>query len=245
MRCGLLVVIASLLGGCAAMPPPSPWDEKGSYQNEGYKPAGKEVGGAGVAGWQGRDFCRDLANRAQKRAGVWNGMGWGFTVGAGVATAVTTVSLGTEDKPGEFRQGLNLALPLVAGLLSTGAVAFFDRGRDVDTVAAKATNGANTTEDKVAAQKCNEALAEWNSTRSESQDHAMAYLEQGMLKEKVEAAELRKKVAEAEAEAAKAETAKAEAEKAKAKAEAEATAARLEAEKAKKAEAPAEQAPPQ
>ena len=137
-----------------------------------------------MPGYHGRDFCRDLTNRAQKRAGIWAGLGWTFSIGAGVATAAGTVSLATEDDPSRVRQGFNIGMPILAGLLSTGAVALFDREADLDAAAGASAAAVNATEDEAAARACNEALGDWNSARSRANERAIQYLDKEVKAEK-------------------------------------------------------------
>jgi hypothetical protein len=168
------------LSACgAAIPPTYPWKPNGQYRNDGYTPSGAtKPGTPGDPGYGGRDFCRDLANRAQVRAGRWNGAAWAFTLTAGAAAAAGAVSIATSDDPGNVRKGFNTAAPLLSGLLSTAAFALFERQKSLDALAATASAAVNAKKDQAAAIACNEAIADWNAARANVVERAIKQLDE-------------------------------------------------------------------
>jgi hypothetical protein len=160
------------LPGCTALPPAHFYEgPQSTYENAGYLPQGKEgkasVGTPGPAGYAGRDFCRDVENRARVRAVEQDTAGWAFGIAAVVALGAGTALTASADSPSDERRVGDAALPLVGAALGYVAFEAFARGKDAGELTSR-TASSLTMDDKAANDACNNALAAWSSSRTET-----------------------------------------------------------------------------
>lgn len=158
--------LALALAACGSLPPAHIYSGgKLGYINDGYKPEGREVGAIGAPTNEGRDFCRDLENRARVRAVQQLGTGWTTGVLAALAIGFGTVlTASSPDNPSKERHILNASLPVAGAALGFVSFGEFSREKDASDVAATAATAINL-EDAKANAVCNEALGSWNNSR--------------------------------------------------------------------------------
>ena len=162
---GLVILTAS----CGSLPPAHIYmGGKAGYINDGYRPEGMNVGDRGNPSNEGRDFCRDLENRARVRAVQQLGTGWTTGILAALAIGAGTVlTASTPDDPTSGRKILNASLPIAGATLGYISFGEFTREKDASDVAATAATAINLSDDKANAV-CNEALGSWNNSRPNS-----------------------------------------------------------------------------
>ena len=122
---------------------------------------------------EGRKYCAKVEKSARAASLARSQEAWtaaAFAVAFGVgSTVMTTIGAPNEkDHPASNKafRGVNVGLTAGAAALGTFTTYMFDRASAASSAAAVASDAASETNDQAAAEKCNKALAQWNSDRA-------------------------------------------------------------------------------
>lgn len=170
--CLALALAVVCLVSCTGLPPPHPYTYLG-YARKNYKPTDTIVQPASSANGltrgprvEGREFCRDVAIRARKRAAekAQGAIALYLVTGAALAGAVTSAETTSKDADAS-RHVPTFSLFTTAAVTGVLASAVLWGQGDTAELAAIATESQNS-KDAEANRACNSAMAAWQRGES-------------------------------------------------------------------------------